>query len=103
MESPKISLDQCYIPSHDIVSREIDGEIVIVPLTAGIGDLADDLYALNVTGKAIWQLLDGNTTLAQIVTVLCGKYEAQRKVIERDVIGMMEELLARNIITTRAE
>ena len=101
MESPKVSLDHYYIPSHDIVSREIDGEIVIVPLTAGIGDLSDDLFALNTTAKAVWLLLDGNTTLAQIVTILCGKYEASRKQIEHDVIGLMEELLARKIITIR--
>ncbi len=101
MEAPKVSLNNCYIPSHDIVSREIDGEIVIVPLTGGVGDLADDLFSLNVTGKAIWHLLDGETTLEQIVTQLCDRFDAPRDVIERDVTGLLEELLARRIVTTR--
>ena len=31
------------IPSEDVVAREIEGEIVIVPLVAGIADADDEL------------------------------------------------------------
>ena len=48
-------LDAVYTPSEDIVAREIEGEIIIVPLVAGIGDMEDELYTLNDTGKAIMQ------------------------------------------------
>ena len=34
---------------------------VIVPLTAGVGDLEDELYSLNESGKDVWRLLDGRT------------------------------------------
>lgn len=95
MKSHQISLSSCYIPSHDIVSREIDGEVIIVPLTGGIGDLADDLFSLNATGKAIWQLLDGKNTLEQIVDKLCERYAGPRELIEHEVTGLLEELLAR--------
>jgi hypothetical protein len=33
-----------YQPSDEIVAREIEGELIIVPLTAGIGNLEDELY-----------------------------------------------------------
>jgi len=33
-----IALEDVYKPSDDIVAREIEGEIIIVPLVASIGD-----------------------------------------------------------------
>ena len=52
-------LNSVYIPSEDIVAREIEGEIIIVPLSAGIGDAEDDLFSLNETGRAFWKLWTG--------------------------------------------
>ena len=34
------------------------GEIIIVPLVAGIGDMEDELFTLNDTVKASWGQLD---------------------------------------------
>jgi hypothetical protein len=36
----KIVLDAIYAPSEDVVAREIEGELIIVPLVAGIGEPA---------------------------------------------------------------
>ena len=55
----EVSLEKIYMPSEDIVAREIEGEVIIVPLVAGIGDSDDELYTLNETGHAVWKLLDG--------------------------------------------
>jgi hypothetical protein len=86
-----------YAPSDAIVAREIEGEIVIVPLTAGVGDLEDELYSLNETGKDVWRLLDGRT-LDEVVEALTADYDASREEIDRDVHGLLEELLRRDII-----
>ena len=37
------SLEATYKPSDNVVAREIEGELIIVPLTAGIGNLEDEL------------------------------------------------------------
>jgi len=86
-----------YAPSDAIVAREIEGEIVIVPLTAGVGDLEDELYSLNETGRDVWRLLDGRT-LDEVVEALTVDYDASREEIDRDVRGLLEELLRRDII-----
>ena len=49
------SLHQIYTPSDQIVAREIEGELIIVPLTAGFGDMEDELYTFNPTGRALWR------------------------------------------------
>ena len=90
--------DAIYIPSEEVVAREIEGEMIIVPLTAGIGDADDELFTLNDTGKAIWKQLDGQRSLKNIVENLSAEFESQPGEIERDVTGLVEELLKRKML-----
>jgi hypothetical protein len=38
----KVHLDVTYIPSEDVISRDIEGELIIVPLTSGVGGTEDE-------------------------------------------------------------
>ena len=93
-----VNKDGIYAPSEDIVAREIEGEIIIVPLVAGIGDMEDELFTLNESGKAIWDLLDGKRDLGGVIAVLSENYEASPGEIEKDVLGLIEELVKRRML-----
>jgi hypothetical protein len=92
------SLDAAYVPSEDVVAREIEGQLIIVPLVAGIEDMEDELYTLNETGKAIWDRLDGRSSLKNVMEDLSAEFEAPVGEIERDVLGLVKELLKRRMI-----
>ena len=94
----ELSLDAVYGPSDDIVVREIDGELIIVPLAAGIGDEEDELYTMNETGRAIWGLLDGQRSLKEVAEKLSSQYKAEAGDIEKDVTGLVKELLKRRML-----
>ncbi len=96
-----VNLEGVYGPSEDVVAREIEGEIIIVPLIAGIGDMEDELYALNETGRAVWGLLDGVRPLRDVVQELAGVFDATPGVIEEDVIGLLGELLKRKMVVEK--
>ncbi len=98
LKGAKAELASCYIPSEDIVAREIEGELIIVPLVAGIGDLEDELYTVNEHGRVIWRLLNGKKTLKDVAEELSRTYNAPLTEIERDVIGFVEELLRRKML-----
>jgi hypothetical protein len=49
----EVSLDSKYLPSQDVVARDIEGELILVPIASGIGDMEDEIYTLNDTGRAI--------------------------------------------------
>ena len=98
-----IQLDVFYAPSDDVVAREIEGELIIVPLVAGIGDLEDELFTLNETGKAIWDQLDGKRNLGEVITSLAQTYEALPGEIEADVLGLVEELVRRRMLVEVGE
>ena len=94
----EVRLDAAYALSEDIVARVIEGELIIVPLTAGIGDLEDELFTLNETGRAIWERLDGRTPLRAVAAALAAEYDAPPEEIERDVLGLVGELLRRKML-----
>jgi hypothetical protein len=91
-------MDAVYAPSDDVVARDIEGELIIVPLVAGIGDTEDELYTLNETGKAIWDRLDGKASLCGVVAALTQDYDAPLGEIEHDVLGLVEELVRRRML-----
>lgn len=99
MTETTLSTGTICLPSDDVVAREIEGELIIVPLVAGMGDVDDELYTLNPTGQAIWQRLDGTRTLGQIVDDLAQEYDAPRASIEQDVLGLMGELFRRRMVS----
>jgi len=93
-----IRMDMVFAHSNDVVAREIDGMLIIVPLTAGVGDMEDDLFSLNETGTAIWNMLDNKKTMKEIIAGLKKEYKAGPGEITRDAIGIVEELLKRRML-----
>jgi len=94
----KIRMDMIFSHSSDVVSREIDGALIIVPLTAGVGDMEDDLFSMNETGTEIWNMLDGKKTVREVAEALTRKYLAEPGELEQDVAGIVTELLKRRML-----
>lgn len=94
----ELKLDGVYLPFEDVVAREIEGELIIVPLVSGIGDMEDELYTLNDTGKEIWKLLDGQNSLQDVIRILSEKFEAAPGEIQEDVLGLTGELYRRRML-----
>jgi hypothetical protein len=96
-----VTLSTICAPSDDIVAREIEGEIIIVPLTSGIGDSEDELYTLNEAGRAVWQYLDGDRRLDAVVDALAQDFDSPRAELEADVLGFATEMVRRRILVAR--
>lgn len=97
----KLNPHKIYEKSEDVVSRDIHGEFIIIPITSGTGDLEDEFFTLNETGKEIWDRIDGIKTVIELAEELVKKFDGPEKEIERDVTGLMEELYKRRIIIER--
>jgi hypothetical protein len=93
----EVSLNCPYVPSQDVVARDIMGELIIVPLASGIGDMEDDIYTLKDTGWEIWEMLDGRR-LSDVADALKADYKAPPGKIEEDVVGLVGELFKRKIV-----
>ena len=96
-----IDLNTVCEKSDGVVAREIEDEILIVPLVAGIGDADDELYTLNETGQAIWQAIDGQRSLKDVAALLADDFDDPVEEIERDVLDFAGELARRGILVTK--
>ena len=82
--------------SPDALSRELDGEVLIL-------DLKTSLY-FGMTGTAarIWQLLEAGHPQDDIVGTLAREYNAPRDAIASDVESFLADLIARGLVTRGA-
>jgi hypothetical protein len=97
----QVTLDTTYAPSEDVVFRDIEGELIIVPLTWGVGGMEEEMdaiFTLNETGRALWDRLDGQHNLRAVAADLAAEYEAPSEDIEADVLGLVAELVSRKIL-----
>ncbi|MBU4267946.1 MAG: PqqD family protein [Acidobacteria bacterium] len=83
------------------MAREIEGELILIPIAAGVGDIEESLFTLNETGRAIWGLLDGRRSLGEITSQMTAEYNDSDGQIKEDVLGLVSELAARSMIVRK--
>lgn len=88
---------QKFRKKNDLVTRDIGGEIIIVPVEGHVGDL-DAIYTLNEVGSTIWELLDDRTSLDQIAAAVCDQYAVTLEEARRDVAELVDSLKAAGLI-----
>lgn len=70
----------------NFVATRVDDEILIVDLDGG------ELLSLEGTGRAVWELIDGVRSEADIVAALSEAYDAEHALLRRDVEALLAEL-----------
>ena len=79
--------------STSVAHREIDDEVLIIPVRTdprqGMG-----VYTLNRTAAMIWRLLAGEQTVAELVDVVCERFEVDEVTARRDVEACCREMLS---------
>ena len=83
--------DKVYRKNKDIVSREIDDEMILMPIYRTNKEI-NKMYTLNETAKAMWDMIDGKSSLKRITDRLCEIYNAPRERIETDLSGLIKDL-----------
>jgi len=87
-----------FVRNPDLVTREIAGETLLVPVTGKLADLAD-MFSLNDTGAYVWQHLGGEQNAQEICVSLVGTFSVEPDEAWRDLTELLEALLAAELIT----
>ena len=85
------TLDTCFAKDKDLVTRDVAGEEIIVPIKGHVGDL-EGVFTLNEVGSMIWQLIDGQTTARQIMEAVRNEYDVEAPEAEKDVVDFLRSL-----------
>jgi coenzyme PQQ synthesis protein D (PqqD) len=92
-----IACDVRFIRNCEVVSRQIEGELVIVPIRSGVGDL-NSLYTLNPVGAALWEFLSQGHTLPEMVERICDEFEVNTAQATQDIELFLDSLLEEKLI-----
>jgi hypothetical protein len=80
-----------HVRAGGIVTREIAGETILVPIRQGVGDLSC-IFTLNETGSFLWGLIDGERSIDDLVQEVCEAFHVPDEAAARDVAGFLSEM-----------
>jgi hypothetical protein len=88
-----VSLRSRFRPADDVVFRNVDGETVILSIGSGL------YFGLTPTGTRIWELIDEERALTEILEVLLAEYEVTSGEAQRDLLSLVSALDVRGLVT----
>jgi Coenzyme PQQ synthesis protein D (PqqD) len=90
-----------FVRNQDVVSRKIDGELIIVPVRSGVGDL-NSLYTLNPVGSVLWDFMSEHHTVGEMVERVCEEFEVTTTQAQQDIEVFLDSLLEEKLVLSVA-
>ena len=82
-----------YMQADNLVTRQIAGETIIVPVGSGAGHV-NAIFTLNCLGSIVWDMLSVPTADHKILQSICEKYEVPREQAQTDLTEFLDSLCA---------
>jgi hypothetical protein len=87
-----VSLDSVVVASGDLVSANLDGEVVILGFQSG------SYYGLDQVGSFVWDLLQQPQQVAGIRDAILAEYDVEPATCQRDLLALLAVLAAKELI-----
>ena len=97
----KVESEERLVRSESFVARVVDGETLIVPISARVGGPAS-IYSFNGTATLIWKLLETPKTVAELAAAVAQEYDVDSERGERDVAEFVGEMKAVALVAVPA-
>ena len=83
--------------SEAVVSRDIAGETLVVPIRKGVGDL-DSVYTFNELGARLWLMLEQGRTTEELADWVRVNYQVSAEQAFADVARFVAELREERLV-----
>ena len=93
--NPAISDQSIVVAAKDQVSCDLAGEAAILNIKNGV------YYGLDPVGARIWSLMQEPRAVADIQNTITGEYDVEPERCARDLVGLLEKLLAEGLIEVK--
>ena len=77
--------------SDEVVTREIEGKVILMPLHKTSKDL-NYIYTLNVTASCAWGLFDGKSTMEDIRKSMSETYDVAEDKVKKELCEFVKDL-----------
>ncbi|HZX31482.1 MAG TPA: PqqD family peptide modification chaperone [Rhodocyclaceae bacterium] len=90
-----ISLDSNVCRREGALSAQVDDALVLMSVENGA------YYSLDAVGSDIWNRIESPVLVADLCAALQQEYDADDQTIRRDVLALLQQLAAENLIELR--
>jgi hypothetical protein len=87
-----MELDSVYVRNDRVVSRKIVDELILVPIRQSVAEM-ETLYTLNEVGARVYELIDGQRPVREIVEAIVTEFDVAFETAEGDVREFISQLL----------
>jgi hypothetical protein len=77
--------------SPSVVTRKTGSEYVLVPITNNIADM-NSVFTLNETGAFIWEQINGERSIQELIDSLTEEDEIDKNTAEKDVFLFIDKM-----------
>ena len=78
--------------NEQIIAQKASSDFLLFNMNDG------SYYSLNEVGCRVWELCDGNRSIAQLVETLEAEYDAPAETLTKDVLELLEHLRSGKLI-----
>jgi hypothetical protein len=78
--------------SENATSQSVAGEAILIHLPTG------KYFSLNRVGTELWEMLDGQRSIAEHAACLAEKYNVDKEMVGQDLLELCQRLLAKNLV-----
>ena len=86
-----------YRRRQEIVAREVAGESFLIPICGSPVDM-ENIFVLNPLAEFIWQRMDGDRTLEDIVAEIVAEFDVTPDQAGADTDEFVDRLLRNNLV-----
>jgi methyltransferase-like protein len=91
LRGKSVDLEQLYRRNANFVYRKIENETILVPIKNNVGDMSC-IYKLNEVGAFIWEHLDGEKTLNDILNMVAEEFDVSAEDAQIDLHDYVRDL-----------
>lgn len=92
-----VSLDSVVAASGELVSANLDGEVVILGFQSG------SYYSLDQVGAFVWDRLQQPQQVSQIRDAILNEYDIDVQQCEQDLLDLLNRLANRQLVLIQSE
>ncbi len=78
-----------------VFAQEVDGEMVLLDMNS------ENYFGLDSVGTDIWQAIQENNNLKDVLHILLNQYEVDEDILKRDILLFVEKLQESGLVEVK--
>ncbi len=93
--------DGRFVRNRDVVARQIEGELIIVPVRRGVANM-NSLYTLNPVGSVLWNFMADDHSVPEMVQRVCDEFEVSAAQASKDIQAFLDSMVEEKLVESVA-